>query len=103
MKPSHDLSASHLLQVVRTGFERIPDHRAANAKIDLADALTLLAKFGDGPGDEDYIAAWDRVLGPQTRPFATAPAIGSALGITLQDVLANLRSFGHDCAPLPPG
>jgi hypothetical protein len=39
MKPSHDLSASHLLQVVRTGFERIPDHRAANAKIDLPDAL----------------------------------------------------------------
>ncbi len=39
MKTSHDLSASHLLQVIRTGFERIPDHRAANAKIDLPDAL----------------------------------------------------------------
>jgi len=39
MKPSHDLSASQLLQVVRTGFERIPDYRAANAKIDLPDAL----------------------------------------------------------------
>ena len=39
MKTSSDLSASHLLQVVRAGFERIPDHRAANAKIDLPDAL----------------------------------------------------------------
>lgn len=39
MKPSGDLSASHLFQVIRTGFERIPDHRAANAKIDLPDAL----------------------------------------------------------------
>jgi hypothetical protein len=39
MKISHELSASSLLQGVRTGFERIPDHRAANAKIDLADAL----------------------------------------------------------------
>jgi hypothetical protein len=39
MKISRDLSASRLLQVVRTGFERIPDHRAANTKIDLADAL----------------------------------------------------------------
>ena len=36
---SGELSASSLLQVVRRGFERIPDHRAANAKIDLADAL----------------------------------------------------------------
>ena len=39
MKPSGDLSASHLFQVIRTGFERIADHRAANAKIDLPDAL----------------------------------------------------------------
>jgi hypothetical protein len=39
MKISRELSASSLLQVVRTGFERIPDHRAANAKIDLPDAL----------------------------------------------------------------
>jgi len=39
MKISRELSASSLLQVVRTGFERIPDHRAGNAKIDLADAL----------------------------------------------------------------
>jgi hypothetical protein len=38
-KTSRDLSASHLLQVIRTGFERIADHRAANAKIDLSDAL----------------------------------------------------------------
>lgn len=39
MKISLDLSASSLLQIVRTGFERIADHRAANAKIDLSDAL----------------------------------------------------------------
>lgn len=39
MKISQELSVSRLLQVVRTGFERIADHRAANAKIDLADAL----------------------------------------------------------------
>jgi hypothetical protein len=39
MKISRELSASSLLQVVRTGFERIPDHRAANVKVDLPDAL----------------------------------------------------------------
>ena len=39
MKTSDDLSVSCLLQVIRTGFERIPDHRAANTKIELADAL----------------------------------------------------------------
>jgi hypothetical protein len=39
MEISRELSASSLLQVVRTGFERIPDHRAANAKINLPDAL----------------------------------------------------------------
>jgi hypothetical protein len=39
MKTSDDLSANFLLQVIRTGFERIPDHRAANTKIELADAL----------------------------------------------------------------
>jgi hypothetical protein len=39
MKTSADLSVNCLLQVIRTGFERIPDHRAANTKIELADAL----------------------------------------------------------------
>jgi hypothetical protein len=39
LKTGGDLSASHFLQVIRTGFERIPDHRAANAKIELPDAL----------------------------------------------------------------
>ena len=33
------LSASHLIKTVRSGFEKIPDHRAANAKISLTDAL----------------------------------------------------------------
>lgn len=36
--PPH-LSASHLIETVRTGFEQIPDHRAANATIPLRDAL----------------------------------------------------------------
>jgi hypothetical protein len=39
MRTSSDLSVSHWFEVIRTGFERIADHRAANAKIELADAL----------------------------------------------------------------
>jgi Transposase DDE domain len=33
------LTASNLFQTVRSGFEKIPDHRAANAKISLTDGL----------------------------------------------------------------
>ena len=33
------ISASNLIQTVRSGFEKIPDQRASNAKISLADAL----------------------------------------------------------------
>jgi len=33
------ISASNLIQTVRSGFEKIPDHRASNAKISLVDAL----------------------------------------------------------------
>lgn len=39
LKAVSDLSASHFLKVIRADFERIPDHRAANTKIELADAL----------------------------------------------------------------
>ena len=39
LKAVSDLSASHFLKVMRADFERIPDHRAANVKIELADAL----------------------------------------------------------------
>ncbi len=38
-KAGSDVSASHFLKVIRAGLERIPDHRAANAKIELTDAL----------------------------------------------------------------
>jgi len=33
------ISVSNLIQTVRLGFEQIPDHRASNAKISMADAL----------------------------------------------------------------
>ena len=33
------ISISHLLKTVRLGFEQVPDHRAPNARISMADAL----------------------------------------------------------------
>ncbi len=39
LKAGSDLSASHFFQVIRADLERIPDHRAANAKIELGDVL----------------------------------------------------------------
>lgn len=39
IKTRKRLSASGLIQTMRSGFERIPDHRADNTKISLADAL----------------------------------------------------------------
>ncbi len=39
MKIRKKLSASGLIQTMRTGFEKISDHRADNTTISLADAL----------------------------------------------------------------
>lgn len=39
MKIRKHLSASGLFRLVRSGFEKVPDHRAANVQISLTDAL----------------------------------------------------------------
>ena len=39
MKTRKHLSASGLFSQVRSGFEKVKDHRVGNVKIDLADAL----------------------------------------------------------------
>ena len=39
MKTRKRLSASGLIQTMRSGFEKITDHRADNTKISLSDAL----------------------------------------------------------------
>jgi hypothetical protein len=65
--------------------------------IDLNDALAILGAFGAHEGGPGYDALYDRVAGPLTAPWRTAAASGTHLGIDLQDVLANLQSFGHKC------
>jgi hypothetical protein len=66
--------------------------------IDLNDALAILEKFGLLPAQPGYDAAFDRMAPDPAKPYRTALATGSALGIDLQDALLNLQSFGHSCA-----
>jgi hypothetical protein len=70
----------------------------ASRSIDLSDALAILGAFGAGPGNPEYVATYDRVAGPADARWRTAQATGGAIGIDLQDVLANLQGFGHNCA-----
>jgi hypothetical protein len=66
--------------------------------IDLADALTILASFGRSPSHPAYDAFLDRFAPDLAHPWRTGAAIGSHLGIDLEDALLNLKSFGHACS-----
>jgi hypothetical protein len=73
-----------------------------NKTIGLDDTLLVLAHFGHGPNDDAVDNRVDRwVPNPGTFPWQSAEATGSNQGPTLQDALANLNQFGHDCTAAP--
>jgi hypothetical protein len=66
--------------------------------IDLQDALAVLAKFGAQPDDAaNYDPLLDRYAPDPLKPWRSAQATGSHVGIDLEDALVNLQSFGHRC------
>ena len=65
---------------------------------DLSDALEVLSHFGHAPGDDPSDAFLDRYVPDPSHAFRTAQATGGRAGITLEDALAALQSFGHSCA-----
>ena len=89
--------------LVNSGGGRRPDDFwdwfdvTGDKAIDLSDALLILAHFGELPGDAGYSATFDRVAGLQPRLWRTRAATGTDIGIDVQDALANLQSFGHNC------
>ncbi len=71
-----------------------------DARIDLSDALTILASFGSQPGQQAYKPRLDRYAPDIARPWLTKAAVDGT-GIDLTDVLVNLASFGHECSGPP--
>ena len=70
-----------------------------NLNVDLSDTLAILDRFGALPGDDEYDSRFDRYVPVGNPGHRPAQAVGQAIGIDLSDALANLQSFGHDCAP----
>jgi hypothetical protein len=66
--------------------------------VDVADVVAILGHFGQGTQHPDYDATYDRYIPDIAKPWRTAAATGTALGIDVSDALANLQSFGHSCA-----
>jgi parallel beta-helix repeat protein len=91
----------------RSGGDRDPNDGwdffdvTGDRSIDLADALAILERFGANLGDADYDPALDRYAPDPSKPWRTAAATGTHVGIDLGDALLNLQSFGHDCSPPP--
>jgi hypothetical protein len=66
--------------------------------IDLTDALEILGRFGEGPGDPFYAASYDRDAPNLAKPWRT---IFVSDGLDLSDALINLYSFGNGCVDPP--
>ena len=65
--------------------------------IDLNDAVAILNAFGAAPQSPGYVASYDRFAPDPQKPYRTAAATGSHVGIDLADAVLNLQSFGHNC------
>jgi hypothetical protein len=68
-----------------------------DAAIDLGDAIAILQKFGASPPASAYDPLLDRYAPDVDKPWRTAAAAGTHIGIDLADAILNLQSFGHSC------
>jgi hypothetical protein len=69
-------------------------------KINFQDALILLDHFGhNGTDAHDHVL--DRYVPDEMQPWRTAEENTGGDSMTFTDVLANLKSFGHDCSASP--
>jgi hypothetical protein len=70
--------------------------------VDLQDALLVLGHFGHQYNGGAYQDGVDNLLDRHTPNLAMGwLAVEANNGVDLQDVLANLRSFGNNCVPPP--
>jgi len=66
--------------------------------VELSDALLILNHFGHGPGDDALDNLLDRWVPNPAFPWQSDEAND---GPALDDALANLKQFGHDCSGAP--
>ncbi len=72
-----------------------------NGVVDLDDTLLILAHFGHAPDHDSIDRILDRTSADPSKPWRTTPQLAPSDGVTLDDALASLASFGHSCAGSP--
>ena len=93
--PDHTLGGQRDLNNFWDFFDVSGDQR-----IDLTDALLVLASFGASPVDPAYNQNLDRYSPDPSHAWRSATAIDGT-GIDLTDALTNLASFGDGCSGTP--